>query len=193
MRDYHRNYRVSQPQGFLEYDMIVRRLAAVAQAGSNPRPFDWAAECNTIFRQCFAGYSPGKCESCGSVRHYTDECKPGLLDKETETRRFGGYGEGGGADSIPGRRGTEVQVQVEAGAAAFGERESRRFVARRHQPTRRVQRMEQWRLLPAELPLQAQRVQDLRREPPLVGSVVPQVRGGRQDQAGSGPLRAAAC
>ena len=99
VRDFHRNYRVSKPQGFLEYDMIVRRLAAVAQSGSNPRPFDWAAECSTIFRQCFAGYAPGKCESCGSVRHYTDECKPGLLEKESETRRYGGYGEGGGADS----------------------------------------------------------------------------------------------
>ena len=105
VRDYRRNYRVNRPHGFLEYDMMVRKLAAVAQAGANPRPFDWAAECNMIFRQCFAGFSPGRCESCGSVRHYTDECKPGLLEKETASRRLGGYGDGGGGESRPGEDG----------------------------------------------------------------------------------------
>ena len=96
VRQYQRNYRETRETGYLEYDMMVRRLAAVAQAGLNPRPFDWAAECVNIHRQCFAGYAPGKCEICGSIRHYTDQCKPTLLAAEKSSRGRGGYGEGGG-------------------------------------------------------------------------------------------------
>jgi hypothetical protein len=86
VRDFQRDYRVERPGGFLEYDMMVRKLAATAQVGLDGKPFLWEAECGKIFRQIFGGATPGKCENCGSVAHYASECSAARIRAELNAR-----------------------------------------------------------------------------------------------------------
>ena len=86
VREFQRDYRVERPGGFLEYDMMVRKLAATAQVGPHGKPFLWGAECGKIFRQIFGGATPGKCENCGSVAHYASECSAARIRAELNAR-----------------------------------------------------------------------------------------------------------
>jgi hypothetical protein len=71
-RNYARMYRMTAPQGYLRYDVLVRKMAARIQTGRDAQPFEWAEKAENIFGTIFNGVRCGLCETCGSPDHFGD-------------------------------------------------------------------------------------------------------------------------